>query len=199
METMATRRQLVSGGIAAAAAASVFSGVGVASAASTPARSDSQVLAGTLGIEQLVVTAYRQVLATDVLEAPMRNQLETLFAQELEHVTTLEQALARLGASGPGPPPNLQIAQAELNRHHIYWSLAHLKRQHDCLKLLVDVESLAENAYFEAIAKLADPGRLRMSAEIMGAEAQHWTVLSGALHHNDVLRAVPYPFVGGAP
>jgi hypothetical protein len=199
MKAMATRRQLVSGGIAAAAAASVLPGVGVASAASAPAPSEPQVLAHTLQIEQLVVTAYRQVLATDVLEARVRTQLETLLAQELEHIVMLERALERLGASGPGPPPDLQTAQAELTRHHIYWSLAHLRRQHDCLKLLVDVESLAENAYFKAITKLADPGLLRMSAEIMGSEAQHWTVLSGALNHNDVLRAVPYPFVGGSP
>ncbi len=39
----------------------------------------------------------------------------------------------------------------------------------------------------------------RTCAEIMGCEAQHWTVLSGFLNHRDATKAVPYPFVAGTP
>jgi Ferritin-like domain len=195
MRATATRRQLMAGGIAAAAAAA-FTGA-AAVAASPPAESDPQVLARVLGIELLVVTAYRQVLATKLLEPGVREQLEVLLRQELEHVATLRGALARMGATGPAAP-NLPAAQAELTRHQVYWSLTHLRHQRSCLKLLVDVESLAENAYFKAIAGLRDPQLARTSAEAMGCEAQHWTVLSGLLHHDDVTKAVPYPFVGGS-
>ena len=72
-----------------------------------------------------------------------------------------------------------------------------LHTQNECLKLLVDVETVAEDAYFVAIGKLRDPGLMRLSAQIMGCEAQHWTLLSAARHHGDVMMTVPYPFVGG--
>ncbi len=95
--------------------------------------------------------------------------------------------------------PGLAEAQAALLHHDVHWSLTHLPNQHDCLKLLVDVESLAENAYFEAIGAVRDPGLVRACAGAMGCEAQHWTVLSGLLNHQDATRAVPYPFVEGTP
>jgi hypothetical protein len=98
----------------------------------------------------------------------------------------------------PGPP-NLSAAQAELSRHGVHWSLARLRSQHDILKLLVDVESLAEYAYFEAVEKLQDQTLVGTCAQIMACEAQHWTVLSGFLNHQEAKKAVPYPFVEGTP
>ena len=50
----------------------------------------------------------------------------------------------------------------------------------------------------DAVRFVADPHLLRLSAEIMGAEAQHWTALSSMRHHGDVKMSVPYPFVGGS-
>ena len=184
------------GGGIALAAASAFSHVADA-AASRPAESEPQVLERVLGIELLVVTAYQHVLATRLLEPAVRNQLNVLLRQELEHVGMLRATLERIGSTGP-PAPSVAAAQAELTRHHVYWSLTQLRHQRSALKLLVDVESLAENAYFGAIAKLRDPQLVRTSAEVMGCEAQHWTVLSGFLHHEDPIKAVPYPFVGGS-
>lgn len=184
------------GGGIALAAASAFSRVADA-AASRPAESEPQVLERVLGIELLVVTAYQHVLATRLLEPAVRTQLNVLLRQELQHVDMLRATLERMGATGP-PAPSVAAAQAELTRHHVYWSLTQLRHQRSALKLLVDVESLAENAYFRAIAKLRDPQLVRTSAEVMGCEAQHWTVLSGLLHHEDPTKAVPYPFVGGS-
>jgi Ferritin-like domain len=195
MAAKATRRQLMGGGIALAAA-SAFPGVAGA-AASPPAESETQVLEQVLRIELLVVTAYQHVLATRLLEPAVRSQLNVLLRQELEHVGVLRVTLERMGATGPAAP-SVAAAQAELNRNHVYWSLTQLRLQRSALKLLVDVESLAENAYFRAIAKLRDPQLVRTSAEVMGCEAQHWTVLSGLLHHEDPTKAVPYPFVGGS-
>ena len=89
-------------------------------------------------------------------------------------------------------------AQRGFAAHHMYTSLTKLPSQNACLKLLIDVETVAESAYLEAIAKLGDARLLRISAEIMGAEAQHWTALSSVRHHGDVMMSVPYPFVGGS-
>ena len=89
--------------------------------------------------------------------------------------------------------------KATLNRHQIHWSLTRLRDQHACLKLLVDVESLVESAYFQAVGKVQDVALVRICAEILGSEAQHWTVLGGLLNHQDPTKAVPYPFVAGTP
>src|SRR2546421_67738 len=89
-------------------------------------------------------------------------------------------------------------AQRGLSVHHVPRSLTQLGTARDCLKLLIDVESVAEGAYFDAVASLGDAGRMRTAAEIMGCEAQHWTVLSGLLNRFNVLRSVPYPFVAGS-
>jgi rubrerythrin len=94
--------------------------------------------------------------------------------------------------------PNVDAAQVVLTRHGVRWSLTQLTNQHDALKLLVDVESLAENVYFEAVGIITEPPLMRTCAEIMGCEAQHWTVLSGLLNHRDPNKAVPYPFVAGS-
>ena len=199
MEEAATRRELVRSGIAATA---VLSAAAVNSpralAAVAPAQSDAAVLARTLQIEQLVSIAYRQAIGSGALGPTVIGPLRALLSQELEHVATLEHGLRGLGASVPAPPAGVASAQAALVRHHVFASLTRLRTQHECLRLLIDVESLAEGAYFSAISKLSDPGLLRTSTEIMGCEAQHWTLLSALQHHGNVDRAVPYPFVQGS-
>jgi hypothetical protein len=155
------------------------------------------VLTKALGIERVVVSAYRSVLSSGVLTGVVTATLRGILAQELAHVAALERALRGLGAPIPQTSPG--AAQSALPRHHIHLSLTHLPTQHDCLRLLIDVESLAEGTYFSAISKLTDPGLLRTSVEAMGCEAQHWTVLSALQHHGDVTRSVPYPFVQGSP
>jgi hypothetical protein len=76
-------------------------------------------------------------------------------------------------------------------------SLANLRTQHECLKLLVDLESVAEGAHYDAISKLRSVRLLALSAEIMACEAQHWTVLSELQHPGKIELAVPNPFVQG--
>lgn len=191
-----TRRELVRSAFAAGAAGSLVAGA--ADALAAPPESESQALAHALKIEQLVVIAYRQVLATSLLRANVRDQLQVVLGQELEHVNVLERELEKLGQPHAPAYPSIPAAQAALGRHHIHRSLTHFRNQHDCLRLLIDVESLAEGAYFAAIAHLSDPALIRTSTEIMGCEAQHWSVLSSLQHHGDVTQSVPYPFVEGS-
>jgi hypothetical protein len=197
MEGAATRRELLRSGIAATAALSAVHAPG-ARAALAPGQGDAAVLARTLQIEQLVSIAYRRVLGSGALGPTVAGPLRGFLSQELEHVAALEQGLRGLGASVPASPASVASAQAALVRHHVSASLTRLQTQHQCLRLLIDVESLAEGAYFSAISKLSDPSLLRTSTEIMGCEAQHWTVLSSLQHHGKVDRAVPYPFVQGS-
>ena len=198
MESAATRRELVRSGIVATAALAVGVRSADASAAAAPAQSDAGVLTRTLEIEQLVSIAYRQALGSHALGPAAARALSEVLSQELEHIAALERELRGLGAGIPGPPVSLASAQAALSRHHVSASLTRLETEHQCLKLLIDMESLAEGAYFSAISKLSDPALLRMSAEIMGCEAQHWTLLSALRHRGDVDQSVPYPFVQGS-
>lgn len=159
----------------------------------------TQALSYALQVERLGVIAYRQVLATSVLSADVRAQLQRLAAQEGQHVTRLEQALAGLGAGVPPGPASVADAQKILAQHQVHLSLTGLSSQRDCLRLLIDVESLTEGAYFKAIPQLSEPSLLRSAIEIMGSDAQHWTILSGIQHDGNVGLSVPYPFVQGSP
>jgi hypothetical protein len=198
MEDASTRRELVRTGIAATAAASAAVRSATAVAAVAPAPSDAAVIARTVQIEQLVSIAYHRVLGSRALGPAVARLLHALLSQELDHLAVLERALRRLGAPVPAAPRGVASAQRALARHHVSASLTGLETRHECLRLLIDVESLAEGAYFSAISKLRDPVLLRTSAEIMGCEAQHWTLLSELQHRGDVSRAVPYPFVQGS-
>lgn len=195
MNARTTRRQLVQTGIAGATAVTLL-GSRSAAAAIAAAPSDAAVLTHTLRIEHLVVVAYERVLASGLLAPGPSGQLHAILRQERQHVAALERALHVLGAQAP--QSSVAAAQRELAAHHIHTSLSTLRSQHDCLKLLIDVESLAEGAYFAAISKLTDPALVRTSVEAMGCEAQHWTLLSAIQHPGKLYRSVPYPFVQGS-
>lgn len=192
-----TRRELIAGTAAATAAASLGAAASGARAA-TSGGSEAEAMSYALQVERLGVIAYTQVLATSLLSADVRAQLQTLAAQERQHVATLERILGGLSASIPQGPTDTAAAQAILSKHQVHLSLTDLHSQRDCLRLLVDVESLTEGAYFAAIPQLEQASLLRTSLDLMGSDAQHWTVLSGIQHGGDVSVSVPYPFVQGS-
>ncbi len=197
MGAKATRRELVRGGIGLAGSLGAWR---VADAlAAAPARTQSQVLGYALRMERLAVIVYRQALASNVLAPAVRSQLEVLLSDEQRHVAKLEQILERLGGPVPSGPDGVRAAQALLTRHQIHRSISNLPNQHDVLRVLIDTESLTEGAYFKAMPALVDAGLIRTSAEIMGSDAQHWTILSNIQHHGDLTVSVPYPFVQGSP
>ena len=192
-----TRRELVGSTAAVAIAAAGLLGATEAARAAKAPPTDADVVRRTLQIERVVVIAYRQAIASGALAPPVAGQLEQILGQEHEHVGILEAALRSLGEPPPAPPSDLPTAQRLLTSHHVNASLLQLRTQDQCLRLLVNVETLAEEAYFTAVGQLSDAALLRTSTQIMGCEAQHWTVLSTVKHHGDVMTTVPYPFVGG--
>lgn len=201
MSDRASRREVLRDGIAVGAGiagAGVMIGALAPVALATATLTEGEALTHGLKIEQLVVIAYRQAVASSAVGPVVKPQLQTHLGQELEHVAFLERALRARGQAVP-PAPSLAAAQTALTRHHIHWSLTRLSGQHDWLKLLVDVESLAENAYFRLVGALQDLAMSETCVEILGCEAQHWTVLSGFLNHEDAMKASPYPFVEGTP
>lgn len=198
METKATRRDLVRRGIGLAVAGSLTVGATAASAATSAASGEAQALSYALEIERVAVLAYRQVLATNVLSAGVRSELQVMLAQDLEHVAKLERALRQLGAVLPSGPTGTAAAHALLAEHHVHRSLTVLPTQHDCLRVLIDVESLSEGAYFKAMPDLTDRTLIELTVAIMGSDSQHWTVLSNFQHSGNTMISVPYPFVQGS-
>ena len=66
------------------------------------------------------------------------------------------------------------------------------------MKLLVDLESLAEGAYYTPLKDLTNPRLVRLTAQIMSCEAQHWTVVSGLRNPGQYVKAIPWPYVWGS-
>jgi Ferritin-like domain len=199
MDARATRRQLIRRSIAVGGAAAVLAPPLEADAAVAAPQTDAQVLAGTLVVEDLVVLVYRQVLASGALTAGARRTVAELLGQERQHAAALAAALARLGAALPAGPRDVAAADKALGAHKVSASLANLRTERDCLELLIDVESVAEGAYFVAISRLQGSTSLRLCAEIMASEAQHWSALSELRLPGDLASAVPDPFVEGYP
>ncbi len=197
MRRRATRRELVAGAAAAAVAAASGVAAGPASADTTPP-SDAELLTKSLEVERLMVLAYRQVLASGLLPADLQRVITPQLGHEVSHVNALAARLASLGAAAPTGPLDLKTAGALMSQHHVSDSLTDLHTQNECLKLLVDLESVAEGAHYTALKDLRSPALQLLSAQIMACEAQHWTVLSGVRNPGEYVKAIPWPFVYGS-
>lgn len=201
LRRLATRRELAVGGFAAAAAAAsaaVGAGVLVAPAVADAPVSDGEALSKALEVERLIVLAYRRVLASGALAADIQRAVAPYLAHELEHVSTVASQLTAMGESAPTGPLSLDAAAGLLSKHNIPGSLTDLHSQNDCLRLLVNLESLAEGVYFTALKTLSKPGLQQLAAQIMACEAQHWTAISGLRNPGQYVKAVPWPFVTGS-
>ena len=182
----------------AGAAAALGAGVLAAPATADTPVSDSEALSKALDVERLVVLAYRRVLASGALAADIERAITPYLAHEVEHVATVASQLRAIGESPATGPLSLDAAGAMLSKHNIPGSLTDLHSQNDCLRLLVDLESLAEGVYFTALKTLSKPGLQQLAAQIMACEAQHWTAVSGLRNPGQYVKAVPWPFVTGS-
>ncbi len=195
MRARVTRRQLVVG---AASAAGGIAVTPAAALADTGVPSDSQELSKVLEVERLVVLGYRRVLASGAVGADDEAVLEPFLAHELEHVSTVAARLEALGASADTGPLDVATGDSLLAKHHVPGSLTDLHSRTDCLRLLVNLESVAEGAYFTALKTLGTSELVTLSAQVMACEAQHWTVLSGLRNPGIYVKSVPWPFVTGS-
>jgi len=191
-----TRRQLVAGALSAAAGGFVIDSGTALADATVP--SDSDTLTKVLEAERLIVLGYRQVLASGALASGDAAVLEPFLAQELEHVSTLAERLSGLGATPDTAPLDVKDASALLAKYHVPGSLTELHSPADCLRLLVNLESVGEGAYFTALKTLGHADLVRLSAQAMACEAQHWTVISGLRNPGIYVKSVPWPFVTGS-
>jgi len=191
-----SRREVMAGALAAAGAAVGFELAPVTAVADSPP-SDVELLSKTLEVERLMVLAYERVFASGALSPGVQRAITPFLAQERAHVAAVAAQLSRLGAPAPTGPLSEKAAGDALNRHHVSDSLTDLHTEKQCLKLLVDLESVAEGASYTPIRDLRRPELVTMCAQIMACEAQHWTVLSGLRNPGEYVKAVPWPYVFG--
>jgi hypothetical protein len=195
VDRLATRRELMAG---ATGVVGIAAGIGADRAlADTPPPSDADLLTKTLQVERLMVFAYERVLASGALSPGVQRAITPFLGQERAHASAVAAALSGLGASAPAGPLTLTQANAALGQHNVSASLTALHTEHDCLKLLVDLESVAEGASYTPIRDLRRPDLVHLCAQIMACEAQHWTVLSGLRNPGEYVKAVPWPYVFG--
>jgi Ferritin-like domain len=198
MRHLSTRRELAAGAVAAVGTAA---GLAVAepapvAAAPLPPQTEPEVLSNVLEIERLMVLGYRRVLGSGRLTPTVAKTVGGMLAHETEHVSAIASHAAQIGMTAPASPLDLDTAQALLRKYQVTGSLRDLPRSEGgCLVLLVDLESAAEQAYLTGLRDLHRPELIRVSAEIMSCEAQHWTVLMELLNPGQIVKAVPWPFV----
>ena len=186
---MLRRREVIAGGLGALGAMATLPALGAANVLGS-ARRDPDVLARLTEIEQAIAFGYQQVLSAGVLSAAAQPVAAGFLPHEQEHLRILSAEVIRLG----GAPP----AQADAGRALAAFGLSGAPRNSPAaVHHLIALETLAEQAYYSSMARLADPRLARLAAEIMACEAQHWTLLSGLLHSGDVYSAVPQPSVTG--
>jgi len=202
---MRTRREIVAGSFAVAGGAlfgeAVFGGVVAADPAAAdngPPPTDAQALSKALEIERLMVLAYRRVLASGTLQADIERAIAPYLTHEVQHVAAVAEALTKMGAAADTSSLSLDAAGDLLSKHNIPVGLTDLHSQNDAMRLLVDLESLAEGVYFTALKTLSTQPLQRLAAQIMACEAQHWTAVSGLRNPGEYVKAVPWPFVTGS-
>jgi len=196
VERSATRRELVRGAIAAGAGLAVGFEPATARADEAPP-SPEELLGKALQVERVLVLAYERVFASGALSPGIQRAITPHLAHERAHVAAVAAELTRLGAPAPTGPLSVKDASDLLGEHNISDSLTDLHSQDVCLKLLVDLESVAEGAHYTPLKDLTDPRLVQMNAQIMACEAQHWTVLSGLRNPGQYVKAIPWPYVYG--
>jgi len=195
-----TRRQLVAhalgvGALSAAGptAASLLSAA-KSHAAAAP-KTDADLLYELLAVELLLTVVYSRVIQSGVLSARGDRLASELLGYEQAHVRVLTLELQGRGGTVPATPQSTSAIDELLIATHVSGTLTKLGDEHDGLRLLLGLETMAEDAYYKAMSALRNPRLLHLGAQIMASEAQHYTVLSQRLHPGEVGRAVPYAFV----
>jgi rubrerythrin len=196
----ATRRGLVRGGLAGAAALLALALDGEAARAGTApllrgAHGDKQLLLRLLQYERLAELAYSYLGRSAGLSARARATLARFGHQEHRHGALLASALAQRGARTFGPARDVKAADHALAQLGVRGRLEQAHSQETAVRLLIAIETAGEELYYGAVERLTSPALLDLAAEILACEGQHWSGLSDLLHSEQPGITVPHAFV----
>ena len=130
---------------------------------------DVMILNAALDLENTAIAAYTAGAA--LLKGPVLATGKLFLAQEQEHAAGLAQAIRDLGGTPNKAKPAAAYAKG----------FPKLRSQNDVLRFAVDLENTAVAAYVDAIPKLSEPKLRQTAAAINTNEAEHISVLLGAL------------------
>ncbi|MBA3300688.1 MAG: DUF4439 domain-containing protein [Thermoleophilaceae bacterium] len=140
---------------------------------------DLRILNSALDLENTAVAAY--AAAAVRLVGPAQAAAERFGEQEQEHADGLAQAIRDLGGA-----PNKPRSRAEYTRA---LDVAALRDQDEVLEFAKNLENDSIAAYIDALPKLSSSDLRGTTAAILTNEAEHLSVLLGALGEPDVPRA----------
>jgi rubrerythrin len=138
---------------------------------------DVEILNGALDLELMSVAAYIKGAAR--LKGDVLQIVKGFLEQEQAHVDALVKAIRDAG----GAP----------NKAKTTYDFPALRSQPDVLKFAIEFENTAVAAYIDALPKLTQGDLRATAAAILTNEAEHISVLRGALG----LAPVPAAFVTG--
>jgi hypothetical protein len=142
------------------------------------ARSDAAVTNALLDLERMAVIAYD--LAGERLTGAARATARTFGDHEREHRRTMEAAIAALGAHPVPPRPRASYVQG----------FPPLRDEQDALRFVLDVENTQVAAYGDSLASIVTPELRATVLSILGAEAEHMSVILGELHEPQAARSL---------
>jgi hypothetical protein len=165
------RRGLALGG-AAVAASSVPLLLAVRDAFAAGDETDGTLLEKAITLERTMVLAYDHVVEGDLLSD--KTLAPTLRTHERRHATSLQTALTDLGGKLPAEPVGVGAVDKLVK------GLAGVRNEAQTLSFLIELETAAVAAYYDAQAKFIEARLLQSGASIMASEGQHLVLLRQA-------------------
>jgi rubrerythrin len=143
------------------------------------AAADVEILNGAIDLENTTIAAY--TAGAPLLKGEVLKLGRELLGQEKDHADALSTAVTALGGHPARPKSAYDFPQA--------------RSQRDVLLLANMLENTAIAAYLETLPKLSSPDLRTTAASIVTNEAEHVSVLLGALGRPQA----PTAFVAGKP
>jgi len=144
---------------------------------------DGAVLASAIDLERVTVIAYDNVLAGGLLTPGVRGVVRGFRDHEQAHADVLITALTDLGGTPPAPPAGVAAVD------DVAEGLGAVRTQADALSFLIELETAAVAAYFDAHRKLGEAKLLQTGASIMANEGQHLAILRRAAGRDPIPNA----------
>jgi len=163
-----SRRRLLRAGLASGSGL-LAATLGVASAHAEPDQ-DRELLRQALTDEQMLVVAYATALGRRGVPRRAQLVLGHIREQEIEHAQALLTALRERGDRAPAPPsPGAPDSLVP--------GLSRARSPRALLNYLLELETVVAHRHAGRVQRLIDDALIRISASVLGNEAQHVAML----------------------
>jgi hypothetical protein len=141
-------------------------------------RSDAAITNALLDLERMAVIAYE--IAGRRLTGAARAAARTFRDHEREHQRAMEDALRGLGAHPVPARPRASYVEG----------FPAISTEQEALRFVLDVENTQVAAYGDSLGSIVTPALRATVLSILGAEAEHMSVILGELHEPQAARSL---------